>query len=206
MPGAKPLFKNYLSPRVLRTVEEAYEGIDSDFLVYAGYEKGDYCYWRPQRLSKDDLDYLGDLQKRQKEVWRRVESFDAVKDDFPLIKCFGPSARMKIVSDRLKASGLFQVATIRDPFHENYQILLVTDKAVSKGEALKKVFQKMGRGKRVIGAGDDENDLSLLEVADIKIAMSHAPQFLQEKADLIAPPTQDCGIIHALQMGIDASR
>jgi len=206
MPGAKPLFKNYLSPSILRTVEEAYEGIDSDFVIYAGYEKGDYCYWRPHRLSNEDLEYLDDLQKRQKEIWRAVESYETIENDFPLIKCFGPASRMKKVADRLRSCELFEVAAIRDPFHDGYQILLVTEKSVSKGDALKKVFALMGRGERVIAAGDDENDISLFQVADIKIAMSHAPESLQEKADLIAPPTQDCGIIHALQMVLNANR
>jgi hydroxymethylpyrimidine pyrophosphatase-like HAD family hydrolase len=64
----------------------------------------------------------------------------------------------------------------------------------------------MGRGEKVITAGDDENDMSLFQVADIKIAMSHAPERLKEKADLIAPPTQDCGIIHALEMVLNANR
>lgn len=206
MPGTKLLFKKYLSPRVLQEVEAAYAGINSDFVIYAGYEKGDFCFWRPHRLSKEDLSYLDDLQKRQKEAWRAVESFDAIESDFPLIKCFGPPARMKTVADRLKASGKFQVATIRDPFHESYVILLVTDKEASKGQSLARAFQKLGRGERVIAAGDDENDVSLFEVADVKIAMSHAPEILRDKADLIAPPTQDCGILHALQMVLDAER
>ncbi len=200
MPGKKPLFKKYLSAKAIPAVEEAFDGFDSDFVVYAGYEKGDFCYWRPQRLSSEEFLYANEIQKREKENWQAVENFDALTGTYPLIKCFGPPPRMTKLSEKLKKTGLFQVTQIKDPFHESFMILLVTDASVSKGSALNEVFQILGRGNRVIAAGDDENDISLLEAADVKIAMSHAPLILQEKADLIAPPTQDLGIIHALQM------
>ena len=58
----------------------------------------------------------------------------------------------------------------------------------------------------MIAAGDDENDISLLEAADVKIAMSHAPEKLQEIAQFIAPPTRDLGIITALQMVLKNDR
>jgi hydroxymethylpyrimidine pyrophosphatase-like HAD family hydrolase len=201
MPAKKVLFKKYISSTVIPLVEQAYVGIDSDFLVYAGYEKGDFCYWRPQRFSKDDLQYLEDLQQRQKEKWQAVDRFNpAQMGDFPLIKCFGPKHRMEKVATRLKATHLFQIAHIRDPFVEDYTILLVTDQKASKGASLTELTHLKGRGALIIAAGDDENDISLLQAADIKIAMAHAPESLQEVASFIAPPTKEHGIIKALQM------
>jgi hydroxymethylpyrimidine pyrophosphatase-like HAD family hydrolase len=207
MPRQTLLFKNYMTPASLPLFETAYEGIDSDFLIYAGYEKGDFCYWRPERLGSDDLHYLEDLQKRQKERWQAVDSYNPSQlPHFPLIKCFGPKQRMEKVSQRLKATQRCEVAFIRDPYDEVYHLLLVTDQKVSKGESLKRLFQLKGRGERVIAAGDDENDLSLLQTADTKIAMAHAPASLQQVADFIAPPTKDQGIIHALQMALHDDR
>lgn len=201
MPTKKLLFKKYISARTIPLVEQAYGGINSDFVVYAGFEKGDFCYWRPQRFSPEDLHYLQDLQKRQKEKWETVDGFDHI-DDFPLIKCFGHEMRMNKIAEQLRATGKFQVTKIRDPFEEGYFLLLVTDQKASKGASLKDVFALKGRGPRVIAAGDDENDISLLEAADIKIAMAHAPESLQQVATFIAPPTRDHGIIKALQMAL----
>ncbi len=200
MPSKQLLFKRYLSESAIAIVEKAYEGIDSDFLIYSGYEKGDFCYFRPHRMSEEDLLYIEDLKKRQKEEWKAVERFEI--DSFPLIKCFGSLPRMKKVAERLSASGRFQVALIRDPFHENFVIILVTEKNASKGLSLEELFRKKGRGGLVIAAGDDENDISLLKAADVKIAMAHAPETLQEAADYIAPPTKEHGIIKALQLAI----
>ena len=200
MPGMKLLFKRYLTESAIAVVENAYEGIDSDFLVYSGYETGDFCYFRPHRMSEEDLHYVEDLKKRQKEGWKSVERFEI--ESFPLIKCFGPLPRMKKVAERLRASGRFQVTMIRDPFEENFMIILVTEKNASKGLSLEELFRKKGRGGLVIAAGDDENDISLLKAADVKIAMSHAPETLQGVADYIAPPTKEHGIIKALNLAI----
>jgi len=202
MPSKTLLFKRYISSEVIPLVEEAYEGIDSDFLIYAGYEKGDFCYWRPQRLSSEDLRYLEDLRKRQKEKWQPVDRFTHL-EFFPLIKCFGHEMRTRQIGARLQATRKFQVTQIRDPFEEGYYLLLVTDAKASKGASLTEVFKLKGRGPRVIAAGDDENDLTLLEVADIKIAMAHAPEALQQRATFIAPPTKEYGIIQALQMALN---
>jgi hydroxymethylpyrimidine pyrophosphatase-like HAD family hydrolase len=106
------------------------------------------------------------------------------------------------VASRLRETGLFQVAQIREPFVTDGYLLLVTDQSASKGLSLSDLFKIKGRGQRVIAAGDDENDLSLLEIADVKIAMAHAPEILRAKADFIAKPTHELGIIHALQIAL----
>lgn len=204
MPQKKLLFKSYIPHASISIAESAYEGIDSDFLIYAGFERGDFCYWRPQRFSKDELEYLADLQTRQKESWREVEQFP--KEEFPLYKCFGSEPRMRRIAEHLRHSGKFEVAKIRDPFVEGLFLLLVTDIHASKGKTLSKVLQLKGRGGRVIAAGDDENDISLLQAADTKIAMAHAPEHLQEIATFIAPPTKEHGIIQALKLAIHESK
>lgn len=203
MPSKKLLFKRYIPTQAIRLAEEAYEGIDTDFLIYAGYEKRDCCYWRPHRFPKEDLPYLANLRERQKEAWHSVENFsEAHLDSFPLLKCFGRRERMEKVAARLSATQEFEVALIRDPFEEGYVILLVTHRGVNKGSSLKEVFRLLGRGEKVIAAGDDENDRSLLQEADLKIAMAHAPESLQKMADFIASPTKDLGIIQALQWAL----
>lgn len=206
MPNQKLLFTRYLSPSVIPLVERCYEGIDSDFLIYSGYESGDFCFWRPHRLHEEAIHYLGDLQNRQKESWRSVSDFDGITENFPLIKCFGFEKEINTIAKRLKQTGLFQVSTIRDPFAEGYFLLLVTDKQASKGISLEEVFKLKGRGGCVIAAGDDENDISLLQVADIKIAMSHAPESLKQMADFTALPTKQLGIIPALKRAIDHAK
>ncbi|MDE3045678.1 MAG: HAD family phosphatase [Verrucomicrobiota bacterium] len=201
MPDKEPLFTRYIDPSKLPLIEAAYEGIESDFLIYAGFEKGDFCYYRPHRFSADELIYLSDLQKRQKESWREVTEFkDAEIGAFPLVKCFGFTHQLTQIADRLRATQAFNVAHIRDPYDDAMDLLLVTDRTASKGLGLAELLHRYGKSGLVIAAGDDENDLSLFDVADVKIAMPHAPASLHERADFIAPPTAEQGIIRALKM------
>ncbi|OGN56191.1 MAG: hypothetical protein A3D96_01905 [Chlamydiae bacterium RIFCSPHIGHO2_12_FULL_44_59] len=201
MPSKKVLLKRDIPDHAIAFVEQAYHGIPSDFVIYAGYELGDFCYWRPRRFSPEELHYLEDVQKRQKESWKAVDVFEQLAPGhFPLIKCFGNEPRMKQVKKKLEETGKFQLAKIRDPFVEGCVILLVTDEKASKGNAFIEVLKKMGREGVIIAAGDDENDISLLNVADVKIAMHHAPESLQRVASFIAPPTRDLGIIQALEI------
>ena len=203
MPGAIPLFTHYMTESRLPAIEAAYEGISSDFLIYSGYEKKDFCYYRPDRFSADEMQYLTRLQKMQKEEWLAMEHFHPEEiGSFPMVKCFGSSDQMKTVAGRLRETGLFNVPQIRDPFSESAELLLVTDRSASKGLALTELRRLKGKGSVVIAAGDDENDLSLFDVADVKIAMAHAPSSLHERADVLAPPTAELGILRALKMAL----
>jgi hydroxymethylpyrimidine pyrophosphatase-like HAD family hydrolase len=205
MPSQNILFKKYLSWDALGPLNEAYEGIDSDFLVYMGVEKKDLCYFRPHKFLEGSRPAVRAFQETQKESWQAVPEFTPdLGPSFAVAKGFGAVEQMKLVAERIH--GRFQAPLIRNPFAPGAAIVLITDLSTSKGHALQEVFCKKGRGDLVIGAGDDENDISLLKVADIGIAMAHAPEVLQEHADILAPPTSNLGIIHALQMAIDGKK
>lgn len=204
MPFQKILFKRYLTWDAIGLIEQAYEEIDSDFIVYMGVDQEDLCYFRPQRFPSDEWAAIEAWQKRQKEKWQGVARFTPeLIPSFPLAKCFGRFEQMEKVSRRLKQLPCFQVALMKNPFDPASSIVLITDANASKGLSLQEIFKGLGRGPLVISAGDDENDMSLLEVADIKIAMSHAPEVLQKFSDIVAPPTSEMGIIHALRIAIE---
>lgn len=196
MPEKQIVFKRYMSSSLLSVLKENCEG----FLVYSGVENEDLCYYNFEKFSKQDLLYLEEIQKREKEKF--VNLTEAIPDfDFPLVKCFGKLSAMKKIGSKLLKTGFFEVSLIRDPF-SSYYILLITDKHASKGLSLQELFSKEGRGEMVVAAGDDENDMSLLAAADVKIAMPHAPEIVRKIADFIAPPVSEMGIIHALKIVI----
>lgn len=202
MPGKKILHKKYLPASSILAVEKAFEEIDGNFLVYSGCEKGDFCYYKPKNLSLKQQAYVHQLQLREKEPPRPLDSFEGLVDT-PLIKCFGSKEQMLSLAEKLRQTGLFQIAFIRDPFDgEGARLLLLTDRATSKGTALEEMIRQQGRGQVVIAAGDDENDESLLLKADVKIAMAQAPDSLKKLADWVAGPVEELGIIPALQWAL----
>jgi Cof subfamily protein (haloacid dehalogenase superfamily) len=203
MPSKRCLFKSYLPKSILPRIEQAFEGIAGDMTVYTGYEKGDGVYFRPTRFDSEQMRYLHALWKREKESPLPVHSLDEIEQEsFPLVKCFGRAAEMLALAERLRKEGIGNVAYMRDPFEPDYYILLVTDPHASKGQSLQKAMEELGECGLLIAAGDDENDIGMLSLADTSIAMPHAPEHVRKIADLIAPPTSELGVLHALQLAM----
>jgi len=203
MPEKKIVYKNYMHGSILKQIETAFEGFESDFLAYSGVEKGDFCYWRPQKFNDEQLAYLEDLKSRQIEDWHALDEFNQIHIlESPLVKCFGKIDMLDTIQKRLQKENVFETCMIKDPFDEEYHLLLVTAKGVSKGSCIAYLRDQIEPGAYIIGAGDDYNDLSLLNIANEKIAMPTAPAALKDVATILAPPVEELGIINALDIAI----
>ena len=195
-PGDKVIAREYLSKDALQTVIPAVKDVGADFLVYAGFEKGDFCFYEKEHLSSDAVKYTFELQQREKEPWKDFSELN--QEAFPLIKCFGTLDKMQVLQDKLSSFSKYHLFLVKDPFWEGIYLLQITSSKASKGTALKALIQKKGKGV-IIAAGDDQNDLPLLEAADCKIAMEKAPDSLKEKADFIASSPEKEGIVPTLK-------
>ena len=174
--------------------------MEEDFLVYAGFEKGDFCYYRPHRYSPKMLEHLEVVKSVVSEPWQAMEEFSFAKDDsFPLIKSFGSKEQMELLSQKLLSFEEVHSTYIGDPLsHGKTYLNLITSKRATKGEVVKKMRAFFPKGTHFIAAGDDRNDILMLEEADFAIVMKTAPESMHFLADLMAEPAEDFGIIEAL--------
>ena len=200
MPEKRSVWRHYLDTEVLPLLEKAYEGEEEHFLLYAGYEHGDFCYYNPGQFSPKFRAHLEKIKALSPEPWKAVEHFHFDPPlHFPLAKCLGSKEGMERVQKRLEGTSDLSVTLIRDPLGEEIYLNLVTCKEATKGKALQKVQRLLdGKGK-VIAAGDDLNDVSMLKEADVKIVMETAPEEMLGMADIVAPSGDACGIIEALE-------
>ncbi len=75
-----------------------------------------------------------------------------------------------------------------------------TAAGVHKGAAALTLANRMSISpKEFIAAGDSFNDLPMLEVAGLRIAMDSAPSALKEIADYLAPPVEADGLATAIE-------
>jgi HAD superfamily hydrolase (TIGR01484 family) len=204
MPQKTLISRHYLDAKVIPALEEAYRGEKEDFLLYAGFERGDFCYYRPERFSPKFTEHVKKIMSVSPEPWKAVKSFE-FKDglSFPLAKCLGTKAAMERVGAVLETFPTISHTMIKDPFAEDIYLILVTAKEATKGHALHSVKEVMGDGGPVIAAGDDLNDISMLEAADVKIVMSHAPQSMHSMATIVAEHGEEHGIIAALKQATE---
>ena len=71
---------------------------------------------------------------------------------------------------------------MKDSFSDDVKIVQVTASGVSKGASFRYLCKKYTPLLGTIAAGDDTNDIDLLEAADIGIAVGDAPQSLRKIA------------------------
>jgi hydroxymethylpyrimidine pyrophosphatase-like HAD family hydrolase len=200
MPEKEIIFQTFMQKPVLAQLDRIYHQYEEDFLIYSGLEMGDFCYYRRSRFSPFYLEYLEKLKKISAADWVEIESIlDIKQTKFPLIKCLGPHFSLEKIRGRLLDDRSVASSLITDTVDPNLSILLLTHSQVDKGNVLKKIKKKYKWNCKIIAAGDDNNDITLLQGADIGIAMKTGSKDLQLHADIIANSSYELGIISALE-------
>lgn len=200
MPGKKVIFKNYLYHEILKDLDSLFRYEGCSYLIEGGIERADCCFYRSSDFTQEELDYFAFRQQLSNEKWKDLSSFDAAElESFPLIKCFAKKEPLERIASAIMEKWDFTVSIVTDPFKEEQSILLMTDSYASKGKMVRALQRRMGAGVKIIAAGDDRNDESMLQEADYKIVMDSAPATLKELADFVAPSAALEGIIPALK-------
>lgn len=199
MPEKEEVGRCYLSLEVIEKLDALYKDEEGDFLIYSGYERGDICYFRPKHFSAEMQRYLKGIEKFSDAPWEALESFNNLEQkSFPLIKYLGSKESMERLNHTLKKWGGIQTTLIKDPLSDHLYLILVTHAEANKGIAVQRLVRTFDLQRPVIAGGDDNNDISLLEQGDLRIAMEGAPQKLLDLADFIAPPGDKEGIIEGI--------
>lgn len=200
MPTGKLAQRSYLDMEAVYSIDKLHD----EYLIYSGFEGGDFCYYQPKRFSQEMLKYLKKLEKLSNSPWQPIEHLDISQTHFPLIKCIGHRKDLEPVQQKLSECSNIAAALINDPVSDGfYDLILVNHVDATKGCALKRIQKYLGISGPVIAAGDDENDVPMLRVADIAIAMGTAPEHVLKEGDIIAPPATEMGIIPALTQAIN---
>ena len=79
------------------------------------------------------------------------------------------------------------------------ELLQIMDKRVSKATAVDMVAKQYGIPmKQVMAIGDAPNDVGMLQLAGIAVAMDNAHALVKDEADWVAPSNNDHGVHAAL--------
>ncbi|CAF23882.1 HAD-IIB family hydrolase [Candidatus Protochlamydia amoebophila] len=204
MPSKKILARKYLSQNLLHEMEVVCTKHHTDFIIYTGLENKDLCYYRSDKFAPSALNYIWERKEHLKENWSIIKNFnDLPVKEFASLKFFAKEKEAVLISQDIEKKLGLHAPTIRDPFNEEYFVVQVTHSEANKGSALKTYSQLSHSLYSSIAAGNDFNDLSLLQEATVKVAMSDAPDALLAIAHIIAPPAHQQGIIEGLTKAID---
>jgi hypothetical protein len=204
MPQQTIISKKYLNSSIFNVMDKITQGNPSDYVIYAGFEHRNDCYYRPKKFSEDLRSYLKKRCEAFHERWIEVDSFDKLPvEEFPSIKLFGEWDLANELAAGIEKQLNLHVPVIKDPFSSQMYVVQATHPEVSKGEVLKDLISKSCYQGHVIAAGDDLNDLSMFLEADLSIAMGGAPDMLKANAQVHASSAHEMGIIEGLKEAID---
>lgn len=196
MPQKEIIFQKFLEKSSIKVMEECAKNLDLVFIVYSadrksyGKENGSYEEYvkKSMQLSLQEHIQLDDFEKIDMDL-------------FPLAKFVGKSYDLLKLRDKLNKYDMFEMSMIKDPFCEDFYLLLITKKNVSKGSSILNIME--GQKGKIIAAGNDENDITMLQKADVAIAMEDAPQHVLKYAHIIARSAKENGIIEGLKKAIN---
>jgi hydroxymethylpyrimidine pyrophosphatase-like HAD family hydrolase len=204
LPSGKEIFNNFLGKDVLPLLEEACEDEPCGIVVYGPQRERDVCYYDRSRFKGPLMDYLESRAERFGETWRSLDDFEREGiESFPAVKFFGSLESLERICGRIHYVGaLVDIPIIGDPFGKNHYVAQATAHGVNKGDAVKRFAEYKGNGGPVIAAGDDRNDLPMLQMADCAVAMGNAPEDVIRVADIVASPASENGIIQGLKQAV----
>lgn len=204
MPHTHIVYQNFIGKESLAHLDQIFAKYDTGYIIYSGFEAGDFCYYMPDKFSPEMLDYFKKLQSLSSAAWTPVDSFEQVSADrFPLVKVFGDRAQLDEICAIVNREGILTASVITDSVDPTKGILLITAKDVDKGKTLKRLCKDQGWCCPVISAGDDENDASLFAASDVSICVRGGSKRLEGIADIVAPPSTEFGVIQGIREAME---
>lgn len=200
MPEKIRLSHSYLLHEITQNLDDLTKRLGSNFLIYSGYERGDFCYFlRDEKPSPSLLTYLKRLESLSRSKWRATASWQEIPQaTFPMIKIIGDREQVDRCIAHLEKDHAISTCFIQDLVQPGRSLGLITDKNANKGTALD-FFRSHFACSYAVAAGDDENDIPMLACADKKIVMETATESIRKRADIIAAPAKRHGIIAVLE-------
>lgn len=201
MPERQIIAKHYLNAEILEKVS----GYSPDYAIFSGFELDDKVYYRKDRFSKEELEYLDYRKHLLRELWIDMTDFSGLPfSSFASLKWIGGQAKLEKIIRDVEEKCYLHVPLNRDPVRPGYFVAQGTHPHATKGQVLKDWRELSSKfSGPIIAAGDDSNDLPMLLEADVKIVMEGSEEELLQVATFVAPPVHREGIIQGLKWAIE---
>lgn len=149
-------------------------------------------------LYTEDDNYMDDYTYGRFVSYTKVECFSDVKPgriSKLLVIEYDPEKIAKIKAALEKKFGSKLDLVLSTPFY-----LEITAKGATKGEAVKFLAQHWGYDmSEILCCGDQDNDISMVEIAGVGVAMGNASKKLKKAADYICGTVDENGLTEAFE-------
>lgn len=197
LPNKKILFSHSLDKTVLFDLGVLAKKNHVALVIELILDGEDVVLYDPKSMEEEERKYIEYRSSFFKGRW--ISDLSVPFQEFLVAKAFGEDRALQefIYSQKNRSVQSF---FMRDPFRKGKHLVFLNSAHASKKNAVLFLQKHFFPQTKLIVAGDDLNDLSLLEIADYAIVMKHAPSSLIEIADhIIADPDH---LIESIEHGI----
>jgi 5-amino-6-(5-phospho-D-ribitylamino)uracil phosphatase len=147
--------------------------------------------WHTDRFDNTYTTETGRLFKP--DVVAPVETYCA--GDVTKLLLLGPPDVIQHIEPQLIRQFAAQAAIVRT----DANLIQIMHREVNKAVALRRIADHYGvPTERILAIGDAANDLEMIQLAGVGVAVANSPLDLQQHADWVAPTNNDQGVLAAL--------
>lgn len=186
--------KRYVDTRFIdastsRTVRETAARYGVDPFTYTLGKGGILDIYRNGELAPCDrkfIDERSNLPLKRFHI-ETPQGDDYALPDTILFFAMGNPDRIFPLADELRATTSCSVSSYIDIFGDDTAILEVLAPGLNKADSVKKIARRCGAD-RIVVFGDNLNDISMMEIADVAVAVENARDEVKDKARVIIGP------------------
>ncbi len=185
--------KKYISAQtldrnLLETLLKEFDKYDISPFVYSfdsnnGYPSLLDVYHKSPVFNQREQDFYED-RKNLKKFFIGTDIPEKAKDRVLLLFAIGPTENIMPLADSLKGKNICSLSAYPDIFDEKTSLIEVFAPGVSKANAVLKLKEITGAD-RVVVFGDNLNDISMMKVADVSVAVGNAYPEVKDAADIV---------------------
>lgn len=161
--------------------------------------------WYEKLTSAEALQFVTEREQLFGSQFTRVDHYATALTDRTIVNFTATAAREHLdpLCRELTRTGLFHIEYYRDVYYPQQNFLEVSAVSASKYHAVQRLRQLYGFDK-VIGFGDNLNDLPLFQASDVRLAVGNAQPQVKARADSIIGQNTEDGVAHWLQQHVHA--
>lgn len=184
------------NPMNRKSIKEIVKLADDEKIYFHLYDES--TFYSSQKVQ-EILDFYSEGNKAMEIDLKIFKSIDDIlsSDNLNIYKfIFIDNDLDKLQSFRSKISTIDNI-NISSSWSNNIEAMGLN---VSKGHAIKKLAKRLNINlDEVIAIGDSENDLSMLNIAGLSIAMGNGSDSIKEKVDYITDTNNNDGVAKAIE-------